>query len=94
MIFSTFSEGLLVAEPLDLAHWNTSFEVYGSKWEFSPDALAYYVDIDAYGNDRSVIIDLYGKAMKDACSSQIAIPTKKEYWDEWSRENNVNKLLR
>lgn len=89
-----FSEGILVAEPLDLAHWNTSFEVYGSRWELSPNTLAYYVDIDPYGNDRSVIIDLYGKAMKDACKSHIAIPTERQYWDKWSRENNVNKLLR
>ena len=40
---SDFSE--LSVEPLDFAHWNTSFEVHPSKFEYSPNTLSVMFEV-------------------------------------------------
>lgn len=77
---------------MDLAHWNTSFEVFGSQFEFSPNTLAVY--FNGGGLNRPLIIDLSGNASHDVCQRKVRIPTKPQYWIEWENENTVNKLYR
>ncbi|KAE9554633.1 hypothetical protein FO519_002193 [Halicephalobus sp. NKZ332] len=79
------SEELFV-EPLDLAHWNTTFEVKKAHLEYGVNTLAYYVD-------QNILIDISGKALEDICGFKIRIPANPLFWEEWVNENAINKLL-
>ena len=80
------SEDLFI-EPLDLAHWNTTFEVKKAQLEYAVNTLAYYVD-------QNILIDISGKALEDICEFKIRIPANPLFWREWMNENTMNKLLR
>ncbi|CAJ0923920.1 unnamed protein product, partial [Mesorhabditis belari] len=79
----------LSLEPIDLAHWNTSFEVFGSDLEFSVNTLSLYNDPEDL--DKIYLIDLTGDSLSDLCKKKITIPTKDNYWNEWV---SLNKLYR
>jgi len=103
-----FHKGTGVTEPVDIAHWNNSFEVTGARMTYTVDTLAYYPaassilqhfnaesgELSPPSADKGVIIDLNGQALRDVCSRQILIPTNAQFWNEWAEDEAPFKLLR
>ncbi|PAV69933.1 hypothetical protein WR25_17871 [Diploscapter pachys] len=88
---SDFSE--LSVEPLDFAHWNTSFEVHPSKFEYSPNTLSVMFE-GRSSSLRALLIDISGFSLRDVCGRIIRIPAKEEFWNEWATEKSIIKVYR
>ena len=77
--------------PVDVAHWNVSFGVPATWWEYTADAMAVYLEPNGSG---CVVLDPSGMGYQDACRRVIRIPTPKELWNEWAEESYPTKILR
>ncbi|PAV68219.1 hypothetical protein WR25_21382 [Diploscapter pachys] len=83
----------LSVEPLDFAHWNTSFEVHPSKFEYSPNTLSVMFE-GRSSSLRALLIDISGFSLNDVCGRIIRIPAKEEFWNEWATEKSIIKVYR
>lgn len=84
--------------PVDVAHWNVSFRVDPTGWEYTADAMAVYLEPSGGGGEGSgkgcVVLDPSGMGYRDACRRVIRIPAAKEQWNEWAEESYPTKILR
>uniref|UniRef100_A0A915AZX5 Uncharacterized protein n=1 Tax=Parascaris univalens TaxID=6257 RepID=A0A915AZX5_PARUN len=79
----------LVADPLDVAQWNSTFTLPPTMWEYTANSIGLYDD--QKGN--VYLIDLTGRGVRDVCERKIAITAERGDWDVWMARD-LHKLLR
>uniref|UniRef100_A0A0M3IGA6 Protein kinase domain-containing protein n=1 Tax=Ascaris lumbricoides TaxID=6252 RepID=A0A0M3IGA6_ASCLU len=78
----------LMADPLDVAQWNSTFTLPPTMWGYTANSIGLYDD--QKGN--VYLIDLTGRGVRDVCERKIAITAERDDWDVWMARD-LHKLL-